>query len=125
MAKQIKFSMAKLANDYCPEGFEDAKDTFIPMSEIVGKSIEIVKFDFVVSTNTEKYNADNQKGVHIMFRVEDEDVLSRTLTHSKQIVKGFENLEKAIGGKELPETIVTKIVEKPTKDGHKMFDFEF
>ena len=117
--------MAKLANDYCPEGFEDAKDNFLTITDILNKEIEIVKFDFVVSTNKEKYNANNEKGVHIMFRVENDDEYYRTLSHSKQIVKGFENLEKAIGSKDLTEPIITKIVQKPTKDGHSMYDFEF
>lgn len=125
MAEKKKFSMAKLANDYCPEGFEDAKDNYVRIDDIIGKEIEIVKFDFVVSTNLEKYNAGNEEGVHIMFRLEDEKELSRTLSHSKQIVKGFKNLEKAIGGKVLIEPIVTKIIKKPTKDNHTMYDFEF
>lgn len=120
-----KLSMAKLANDYCPEGFEDAKDNYVKIDDILGKEIEITKFDFVVSTNLEKYNAGNEKGVHIMFRIGDDKELSRTLSHSKQIVKGFENLEKAIGGKTLTEPIFTKIVKKPTKDNHIMYDFEF
>lgn len=125
MATAKKISMAKLVNDYCPAGFEDAKDNYMKIDDILGKEIEIVKFDFVISTNLEKYNANNEKGVHIMFRLEDDDEFYRTTSHSRQIVRGFENLEKAVGSRELSEPIVTKIVKKPTKENHIMYDFEF
>ena len=60
---------------------------------------------------------------YFMFMMGDE--LARSSTHSQKIVRGFENLEKAIGTNILDTPIVTKIVKKPTNNGRTMFDFEF
>ena len=124
MAKEIKFSMAKFANDYeCPEELKDAEDNYKPIDEVIGQEIEIKAFVFITSKNTEKYNQNNEKGVFFMFTMGDE--LARSSTHSQKIVRGFENLEKAIGTNILDTPIVTKIVKKPTNNGRTMFDFEF
>ena len=122
---EVKFSMAKLANEFdCPKEVEVAKDNYVPIEQVIDKEIEIVAFAFIVSTNLEKYNQGNEEAVHFAFKVGDE--LQRTSTHSKRLVKGFHALEKATGTKTFEVGIPTKIVKKVMPNtGRTMFDFDF
>lgn len=125
MAEVAKFSMAQFANDFeCPEELLPAKDNYKAIDDVIDNEIEIMAFTFIVSTNLEKYNQNNETAVLFMYRMAD-GTLARTSTHSKKIVKAFQTLEKATGTRVLEQPIATKLVKKLLPNGHTMFDFEF
>ena len=124
MAKETKFSMATLVNEIpCPDELLEAKDEYVKMTDILGKEIAIKAFVFMTSKDLEKYNQGNERSVHFMFECEGK--LMRTATHSKRIVKGFDNLYKATKTYALDMPVITKIILTKLDNGRDMYDFEF
>lgn len=124
MAKESKFSMAKLVNEIpCPDELLEAKDNYVKMEEILDKDIDIKAFVFMVSKDLTKYNQNNEKSVHFLFEMDGK--VYRTATHSKRIVKGFEALLKATGTNVLELPVATKLVLKELESGRQMYDFAF
>lgn len=124
MAKESKFSMAKLVNEIpCPDELLEAKDNYIKMEDILDKEIDIKAFVFMVSKDLEKYNQNNEKSVHFMFEMDNK--VFRTATHSKRIVKGFEALLKATGTNVLELPVPTKLTLTKLENGRSMYDFAF
>lgn len=124
MAEKKKFSMATLVNEIpCPDELKDAKDEYVKMTDILDKEIEIKAFVFMTSKDLEKYNQGNERSVHFMFECDGK--LMRTATHSKRIVKGFDNLYKATGSYVLEMGLPTKIVLTKLENGRDMYDFAF
>ena len=116
--------MATLVNEIpCPDELMDAKDEYVKMTDILGKEIAIKAFVFMTSKDLEKYNQGNERSVHFMFECDGK--LMRTATHSKRIVKGFDNLYKATKTYTLDMPVITKIILTKLDNGRDMYDFEF
>ena len=121
----LKLSMAELVNEpFCPEGWEELNAEYVKLEDVIGKEIGIKKFMFNISKNTEKYNQGNEKAVHFVFEDADGN-LKRTATHSKRIVRGFEQLYKATEKMDMDVPIVTMIVKTTLDNGRMMYDFKF
>lgn len=124
MAENNKLSLAALVNEIpCPNELKEAKDEYVKMVDILDKEIFIKAFVFMTSKDLDRYNQGNERSVHFMFECDGK--LMRTATHSKRIVKGFDNLFNATNSYTLDIPLPTMITLTKLENGRDMYDFKF
>ena len=93
---------------------------YIKMDAILDIDVTVTDYQLYESKDTNKYNVNNVKGVHII--VEMDGKTYRTSTHGKRIVSTFEYLEKSGG---IKEPIATAFIRVPLNNGQSMLEFKY